>query len=135
MHPKLSGTAIIANRQGKVDIVDVNNPGATKSFQTSHYTHTAHTAHNQGTVLTQIELSPSGDVLAMMDSDGVLQMWSAFGKRNFTEFGAPVEWPEPPTRPSIVMTDTTYVTLYVGCLLHMLINYKTSQLDWYAVFQ
>lgn len=98
MHPKMSAAAIIGSNNGQFQIVDVMNPGAMKIYNAT-----------VSSYITALELSPTGDILALMDAEGILQMWSSLGKRNFTEFGNLVEWPEPPSRPTVTITDNTYV--------------------------
>lgn len=96
MHPKMSAAAIIGSSAGQFQLVDVMNPGATKIY-----------AATTSSYIKSLELSPSGDVLALMDAEGVLQLWSSMGKRNFTEFGNVVDWPEPPVRAAVHIGDTT----------------------------
>jgi PAB-dependent poly(A)-specific ribonuclease subunit 2 len=98
MHPKMTAAAIIGSNTGQFQVVDVLNPGAMKIYNAT-----------VNSYITAMDLSPSGDVLTIMDAEGVLQVWSSMGKRNFTEFGNPVEWPDPPTRPAVRIDNDTCV--------------------------
>ena len=100
MHPKMTAAAIIGSSSGQFQVVDVMNTSAMKIYNAS-----------VNTYVTAMDLSPSGDVLSIMDAEGVVQMWSSMGKRNFTEFGNPVEWPDPPTRPVVSIGENTLVSL------------------------
>lgn len=103
MHPKMTAAAIIGSNTGQFQIVDVMNPGAMKIYNAS-----------TSSYVSAMQLSPTGDVLALLDAEGVLQMWSSMGKRNFTEFGNPVKWPEPPARSTVSITDSTYVPIIIS---------------------
>lgn len=96
MHPKMTAVALIGTNSGQFQAVDVTSPITTKIYNA-----------NVSTFVSAMELAPSGDVLAMLDAEGVLQLWSTLGNTKFTEFAAPIEWPEPPVRPNVTIIDNT----------------------------
>lgn len=100
MHPKMTAAAIIASNNGQFENADVMNPS---SIQLYHA--------NIQTYLTAMDLSPTGDVLAMMDGEGILQLWTRSGKSNFTDLAAPIEWPEPVPQITTRILDDTWVFL------------------------
>jgi PAB-dependent poly(A)-specific ribonuclease subunit 2 len=90
MHPKMANTAIVISGSGQFHVVDIANPAAVTLFhaQTSYLG------------LNAIDLAPSGDALAFADAEAVVQIWGSPEKIRFSEFAAPVEWPDiavPPT--------------------------------------
>lgn len=102
MHPKMTASAIIASSTGQFENADIMNPGAVQLYHV-----------NIQTYLTALDLSPTGDVLAMMDAEGHLQLWSRPGKANFTDLATPIDWPEPPMKSTTIITDDTYVVAAV----------------------
>lgn len=91
MHPKFTNTAIIAQRSGQFNFVDVDNTAL------NHLYHA--TMPSEAAVLTRMSISPSGEALALADNEGLLQIWGR-GSNNsavqFTEYPAPLEWPHTP---------------------------------------
>lgn len=98
MHPKLTAAAIVASQAGQIQIIDIMNPAAMKLYHA-----------NVTSYITAMELAPSGDALALMDADGFLQLWGSPEKLRFTELMNPVEWPEPPTIPTVTINGDTSV--------------------------
>lgn len=96
MHPKMTAAAIIASSAGSFQVADVMNPGACRVYHA-----------NIQTYITAMDLSPTGDFLAMADAEGIVQIWSAPGKKQFTDVGAPIDWPEPPVRSTATIDDNT----------------------------
>ncbi|TGZ84439.1 hypothetical protein EX30DRAFT_356743 [Ascodesmis nigricans] len=99
MHPKMTASAIIASSAGAFQTADIMNPSAIQVYHA-----------NTHTFLTALDLSPTGDVLAMMDADGHLQLWSRSGKTNFTDLAAQVDWPDPYMPKNTGMFDADYTT-------------------------
>jgi PAB-dependent poly(A)-specific ribonuclease subunit 2 len=114
MHPKMSAAAIIGSTTGQFQVVDVMNPAAMKIYNAT-----------VGSYISNLELAPTGDVLAMVDSEGMLQLWSSMGKTNFTEFGVPIDWPEQHTRPNVALRDDTYVSLRSVLVLHCMLSFAS----------
>lgn len=85
MHPKLANTAIVFSQSGQFHIVDITNPANV----TLHHANIAH-------YLTSIDLAPSGEALAFADGEAQVQVWGHPEKIRFSEFSAPVEWPDIP---------------------------------------
>lgn len=96
MHPKMTAAAIICSTSGAFQIADVMNPGACRLYHA-----------NIQTYITAMDLSPTGDFIAMADAEGMLQIWSSPGKKNFTDVGAPIDWPEPPVRSTVAIGEET----------------------------
>jgi PAB-dependent poly(A)-specific ribonuclease subunit 2 len=91
MHPKFTNTAIIAQRSGQFNFVDVDNTTINNPY---HATMTSETA-----ILTRMAISPSGDALALADNEGILHVWgrgAVDSAVQFSEYPTPIEWPHTP---------------------------------------
>ena len=83
MHPKMSTTCIIASQGGQLQVVDLMNTNVTlpKYVHLSGY-------------LAGLVLAPSGEALAISDSDGTIHLWASSVKMpRFAEYHvSPLEW-------------------------------------------
>lgn len=90
-HPKLTSTAIVSSQTGLFQVVDITiTSGGTDVFQMD----------TMGNVVTCMDLSSSGDVLAFGDSAGLLHEWVYKPEAQVNTFSRPSEWstiPEPQT--------------------------------------
>ncbi len=97
MHPRMLTTSIVVSTQGQMHIIDLMNPNTSNVKQA-----------NVMTFLTKIEIAPTGEALALADSECHIHLWGPRGKTQFTEMSAPIELPtdeEPP--PAIDWTPET----------------------------
>lgn len=79
IHPRMSTTCVIASAQGQFQVVDIDNPNAfTLIKQTQIY---------DNTVLTQLEMAPSGRALAFATSLCHIHLFGTPNKIPFNEFG------------------------------------------------
>lgn len=99
MHPRMHSTAIVCSQGGQIHVVDLMNPNTSNVRQ----------ANIVGNYVTGIELAPSGEAIALADSDACMHLWGSPSKCHFVEMGAQAtEWPdEEPPLPRIDWKDTT----------------------------
>lgn len=90
MHPKFTNTAIIAQRSGQFNFVDVDNTAINHLYHASMPSETA--------MLTRLAISPSGEALALADNEGILHIWGrgSADSVQFTEYPTHIEWPNTP---------------------------------------
>lgn len=89
LHPKLSTCAFIASQTGQIQLIDFANPASTQVRL-----HQAALA-SSGT-LSGLEVSSSGDFLALTDG-AYVQLWSnSADDPTFNEFAAPLDFPVDP---------------------------------------
>lgn len=86
MHPRMSTTGIVASQTGQMQVVDLMNPNTVNLRQAivSNY-------------ITNLELAPSGEALALADADCSIHLWGSPNKIHFTEIVAPTEFADVPT--------------------------------------
>ena len=103
MHPRMSTTGIVASQNGQMQVVDLMNPNTVNLRQAivSSY-------------LTQLELAPSGEALALADADCSIQLWGSPSKLHFAEFSNPVEFPDVPSVPAPMDWDSDTPLSSVG---------------------
>lgn len=110
MHPKFTNSAIIAQRSGQFNFVDVDNTAINHLYHASMPSETA--------ILTRMAISPSGEALALADNEGLLHIWGRGSTESiqFTEYPAPIEWPNTPqdSLPSIDINDPEIPLSEVG---------------------
>ncbi|CEL05425.1 Putative PAB-dependent poly(A)-specific ribonuclease subunit pan2 [Aspergillus calidoustus] len=87
MHPKLQTTGFVASQNGHLQVVDLMNPNA---FFVRPAT---------VTFMLGIEVSPSGEALAINDADSSLQLWGSPAKIHFNEMSKEVEFADVTPRP------------------------------------
>ena len=110
MHPKFTNTAIIAQRSGQFNFVDVDDTAINHLHHASMPSETA--------ALTKLAVSPSGEALAFADNEGLIQLWGrgSSGEVQFTEYSSAIEWPSTPQDhlPTIDINDTETPLSEVG---------------------
>ncbi|KAL4909167.1 PAB-dependent poly(A)-specific ribonuclease subunit pan2 [Aspergillus multicolor] len=87
MHPKLQTTSFIASQTGQFQVVDLMNPNV---FKIEHFG----VSHMLG-----MEISPSGEALAIVDADCTIQLWGSPAKIHFNEMSKEVEFADVTPRP------------------------------------
>jgi PAB-dependent poly(A)-specific ribonuclease subunit 2 len=91
MHPKFANTAIIAQRSGQFNFIDVDNTAINHLYHAS--------MPSESATLTRMTVSPSGEAIAFADNEGILHVWgrgTSDSVVQFTEYPIPVEWPHIP---------------------------------------
>lgn len=87
MHPKLHTTSFVASQAGQLQVVDLMNPNSVNLKQ-------ANVALMMG-----IELSPSGEALAINDAEYSIHIWGSPQKIHFNEMSKETEFADVPMRP------------------------------------
>ncbi|KAL4887154.1 PAB-dependent poly(A)-specific ribonuclease subunit pan2 [Aspergillus karnatakaensis] len=87
MHPKLQTTSFVASQTGQLQVVDLMNPNAFKLRQATV------------SFMLGIEISPSGEALAINDAECSLQLWGSPAKIHFNEMSKEVEFADVSSRP------------------------------------
>lgn len=91
MHPKFTNTAVIAQKSGQFNFVDVDNTAL------NHLYHV--TMPSETSVLSQMTISPSGEAIAFADSEAIVHVWGR-GTNDaavqFSEYPTEIEWPHIP---------------------------------------
>ncbi|PGH11073.1 PAB-dependent poly(A)-specific ribonuclease subunit PAN2 [Helicocarpus griseus UAMH5409] len=90
MHPKLQTTSFVASQTGQLQVVDLMNPNAINLRQ-------ANVAFMLG-----LEISPSGEALAVNDAECLIHLWGSPSKIHFNEISKETEFADVPTRPPMV---------------------------------
>jgi PAB-dependent poly(A)-specific ribonuclease subunit 2 len=102
MHPKFTNSAIIAQRSGQFNFVDVDNTAINHLYHASMPSETA--------MITRMAISPSGEALALADNEGLLHIWGrgTMESIKFAEYPTPIEWPNTPqdSLPTIDINDS-----------------------------
>ena len=81
MHPRMLTTSIVVSQQGQMHVVDIMNPN------TSNVRYA-----NVLSFLNMVEMAPSGEALAMADSECNIHLWGSPSRIHFAEFAAPTEF-------------------------------------------
>lgn len=84
MHPRMLTTSIVVSQQGQMHVVDLMNPN------TSNVRYA-----NVLSFLNMVEIAPSGEALALVDSEASIHLWGSQGKVHFTDFPTPTEFVDP----------------------------------------
>ncbi|KAK3381583.1 ubiquitin carboxyl-terminal hydrolase-domain-containing protein [Podospora didyma] len=84
LHPRMLTTSIVVSQHGQMHVVDLMNPDTNNARP--------HQA-NMG-FLSMFEIAPSGEALALTDTDCNLCLWGSPTKIHFTDMAKPVELPE-----------------------------------------
>lgn len=99
MHPRMSTTGIVASQNGQLQVVDLMNPNTVNLRQAivSSY-------------LTNLELAPSGEALALADADCSIQLWGSPSKLHFAEFSNAVDFADVPAEANTIdWSNSTWV--------------------------
>lgn len=84
MHPKLSSTCMVVSQSGAIYSIDVLNPEVpTMRFAATYDAH-----------LRGLEMMPSGNGFALLDTNAQLILWGSPSKTSFVEFGSPLALPD-----------------------------------------
>ncbi|KAE8137625.1 PAB-dependent poly(A)-specific ribonuclease subunit pan2 [Aspergillus pseudotamarii] len=87
MHPKLHTTSFVASQTGQLQVVDLMNPNAINLRQANV------------SFMLGIDLSPSGEALAINDAECAIHLWGSPSKVHFNEMSKEVEFADVPARP------------------------------------
>ncbi|KAJ5089883.1 hypothetical protein N7532_008567 [Penicillium argentinense] len=87
MHPKLHTTSFVASQTGQLQVVDLMNPNAINLRQANV------------SLMLGLDLSPSGEALAINDAEGSIHLWGSPTKIHFNELSKEMEFADVPTRP------------------------------------
>ncbi|KAJ6095684.1 Peptidase C19 ubiquitin carboxyl-terminal hydrolase 2 [Penicillium sp. IBT 16267x] len=90
MHPKLHTTSFVASQTGQLQVVDLMNPNAVNLRQANV------------TLMLGLEISPSGEALAINDAECSIHLWGSPTKVHFNEMSKETEMPDVPTRPPAI---------------------------------
>jgi PAB-dependent poly(A)-specific ribonuclease subunit 2 len=87
MHPRMSTTSVVGSKSGQLQVVDIMNPNATNIIkQVQIY---------DPTLLTSLEMSPSGEALAFASSTSQIYLWGNPSSIRFSEFSTETIFPDP----------------------------------------
>ncbi|KKK14706.1 hypothetical protein P175DRAFT_0449923 [Aspergillus ochraceoroseus IBT 24754] len=87
MHPKLHTTSFVASQTGQVQVVDLMNPNAINLRQANV------------SFMLGIDISPSGEALAINDAECSIHLWGSPAKIHFNEMSKEVELADATPRP------------------------------------
>ena len=99
LHPRMLTTSIVTSQHGQMHVVDIMNPN------TSNVRYA-----NVMSFINLFEMAPSGEALAMVDTECNIHLWGSPSKIHFTDMALPIEMPkaeEPP--PMLDWSPDTYV--------------------------
>lgn len=90
MHPRMSTTSIVLSQSGQMHIVDLMNPNTSNVRQVNVFSS-----------LTGFDIAPSGEAMALADSDQYIHLWGSPSKVHFVDLATPIEFatveePAPP---------------------------------------
>ncbi|KAJ5173111.1 Peptidase C19 ubiquitin carboxyl-terminal hydrolase 2 [Penicillium capsulatum] len=86
MHPKLHTTSFVASQTGQLQVVDLMNPNAINLRQANV------------SLMLGLDLSPSGEALAINDAECSVHLWGSPTKVHFNEMSKEIELADVPTR-------------------------------------
>jgi PAB-dependent poly(A)-specific ribonuclease subunit 2 len=81
----MSTTSIVASHRGQIQVVDLMNVNTNNIRQ----------ANLAAGYLTTLEIAPSGEAIAMVDSENQLHLWGSPSRVRFAELSNPVEFADP----------------------------------------
>ncbi|KAJ5387689.1 hypothetical protein N7509_010230 [Penicillium cosmopolitanum] len=87
MHPKLHTTSFVASQTGQLQVVDLMNPNAINLRQANV------------SLMLGLDISPSGEALAINDAECSIHLWGSPTKIHFNEMSKEMEFADVPTRP------------------------------------
>ncbi|KAL9623606.1 MAG: hypothetical protein Q9160_002062 [Pyrenula sp. 1 TL-2023] len=90
LHPRLHTTSFVASQTGQMQVVDLMNPTAVNLRQA-----------NAGFVLG-MDLSPSGEALAILDHDYFIHLWGSPTKIHFCKLSQETEFPDQQSKVPLV---------------------------------
>ncbi|AEO64295.1 uncharacterized protein THITE_2110294 [Thermothielavioides terrestris NRRL 8126] len=83
LHPRMLTTSIVTSQHGQMHVVDIMNPN------TSNVRYA-----NVMSFINLFEIAPSGEALAMADSECNVHLWGSPSKIHFTNMALPIELPK-----------------------------------------
>jgi PAB-dependent poly(A)-specific ribonuclease subunit 2 len=87
LHPKMLTTSIVLSQMGQLHVVDFLNPN------------TPNVRYSSTQYLNRLEIAPSGEAIAIVQNGNSIHLWGSPSKIRFTDFGMPIELPDPPQPP------------------------------------
>ncbi|KAJ4293921.1 poly(A)-specific ribonuclease [Collariella sp. IMI 366227] len=84
LHPRMLTTTIVTSQHGQMHVVDIMNPN------TSNVRYA-----NVMTFINLFEIAPTGEALAMADSECNIHLWGSPSKIHFTDMALPIDMPKP----------------------------------------
>ncbi|KAL7770324.1 hypothetical protein CFE70_000257 [Pyrenophora teres f. teres 0-1] len=93
MHPRMSTTAFIASQNGQMQVIDLMNPDSANLRQLNLYE----------SYLTGFEMAPSGEAIALADSNSHIHLWGSPTKVHFPEYSNPTEFADQHVPPQVSM--------------------------------
>jgi PAB-dependent poly(A)-specific ribonuclease subunit 2 len=84
LHPRMLTTSIVTSQHGQMHVVDIMNPN------TSNVRYA-----NVMSFVNLFEIAPSGEAIAMADSECNIHLWGSPTKIHFTDMALPIEMPKP----------------------------------------
>lgn len=81
MHPRMSTTSIVLSQSGQMHIVDLMNPNTSNVRQA-----------NVLSYLSMFDIAPSGEAMALADSDCSIHLWGSPSKLHFVDLATPIEF-------------------------------------------
>ena len=87
MHPRMLTTSIVVTQYGQMHVVDLMNPNAANNVRQANVFN--------GNLLSVFEIAPSGEAIALADSECNIHLWGSPSRIRFAEFSNPVESAHP----------------------------------------
>ncbi|KAF7545439.1 hypothetical protein G7046_g9566 [Stylonectria norvegica] len=81
MHPRMLTTSIVVSQTGQIHIVDLMNPNTSNVRQA-----------NVLTYLNMFEIAPSGEAMALADSEFFIHLWGSPTKLHFVDLATTIEF-------------------------------------------
>ncbi|KAI0392158.1 PAB-dependent poly(A)-specific ribonuclease subunit PAN2 [Xylariaceae sp. FL0594] len=85
MHPRMSTTSIVMSQIGQMHVVDLLNPNTSNVRQA-----------NSLSYFSMIEIAPSGEAVALADTECYIHLWGSPSKIHFTEYAQTLETADTP---------------------------------------
>jgi PAB-dependent poly(A)-specific ribonuclease subunit 2 len=83
LHPRMLTTSIVTSQHGQMHVVDIMNPN------TSNVRYA-----NVMSFINLFEIAPSGEALAMADTECNIHLWGSPSKIHFTDMALPIDMPK-----------------------------------------
>ncbi len=99
MHPRMSTTSVVISQTGQMHVVDLVNPNTSNVRQANLFSY-----------LSMFDIAPSGEAIALADTECNIHLWGSPSKIHFVSFLSLTEFatPEEPA-PSLDWDSDTYV--------------------------
>lgn len=96
MHPRMSTTSIVISQQGQMHVLDLVNPNTSNVRQA-----------NVLSFLSMFDIAPSGEALALVDSEGHIHLWGSPSKVRFVDYPSPTPFADHVDVPQVEFTPNT----------------------------